>query len=596
LKKNLKDAITSLPDAPGVYMYRNSSGNIIYIGKAKDLKKRVASYFSGTKDLKTTFLVKNIDSLEVIITSSEYEALILENNLIKKHRPKYNINLKDGKTYPVIRLTNEDFPRIFKTRRIINDGSEYFGPYTDVGTADGVLDLIRSLFPIRRCRNMKGRKSPCLYYHMKLCAAPCVGYISEGDYSEYIVQIRELLNGGEDELKRLLEEKMQQSSAALRFEEAAKYRDLIVSVSSLFIRNSVESSSVVMTDYISFAREGMQITYAVFQMREGKLAGRDIVRVDTASSDSDAFSQFLMQYYPQYHLPPEKIVVPVDVSAKLPEQYLNDISSYKISLEAAMSKKDLAVLNMAGENAVFDLNKRVRKSSMSEILKKIRRELGLRNLPKHIEGFDIAQLHGKYPVASLICFREGLPSRSEYRYFRLKSTENIIDDYQSMREAVGRRYRRLLNENKGLPDLLIVDGGPGQVSAAVEMLNLLDIDYPDVIGLAKKEETVYFSDGRKPVVPVQGSEVLRVLQAVRDETHRFATGLNKKLRKKDLKFSLLESIPGVGEKTSRLVMENAGSITELKKMSPQQLNSLTGVNLKLCEKILEVVRSTDSAL
>ncbi|MBN2652680.1 MAG: excinuclease ABC subunit UvrC [Spirochaetales bacterium] len=585
-------SLSDIPSSPGVYLYKDVSGNIIYIGKAKNLKKRVSSYFSGKKDIKTSLLVKRIEDLEFIITNSEYEALLLENNLIKSHKPKYNINLKDGKTYPVVRITNEEFPRVFKTRRIINDGSRYFGPFPNATILDSVLDLIQKEFPIRRCRNIKSHKSPCLYYHLGLCAAPCAGYITKDEYSNIIDEISLILEGNLEKIKQMLKSKMEEFSKVLKFEEAARYRDFLAGVGALFEKQGVEVSSGETKDYVALSREGSHLSFAVFQIYEGRLCGRDIIQLESYSSDDDAFLQFMMQYYPKYHQPPSRIFVESADSLDLLNKFFKETFDSEIELLVPESKRDLSVLKMARENSKFDLNKRLRRVGLSSSLEILKQALKLSVLPSHIEGFDISHFGGKFTIASLVYFKNGVPDKSEYRYFKIKSVGDEIDDYQSIREAVARRYRRVLNEGKHFPDLIVIDGGLGQVSAAKQILEALGCEDFNIVGLAKREDLVIFPDG-KSLKLESGNEGLRLLQHVRDETHRFATNLNKDLRNSELRFSLLEKVPGVGAAYSKVIMEKISSVEELKFMSAEELSELTKVPIRVCRGIVEFFNRVD---
>jgi excinuclease ABC subunit C len=548
---------------------RSSEGEIIYVGKAKVLRNRLSSYFSGRKDIKTRHLVSRIDSIEWILAASEYEALLLENTLIKQHNPKYNINLKDGKSYPSVRVTNEDFPRVFRTRRIIRDGSLYFGPFPSADTVDTYLDLIRKLFPLRRCVTMRKRESPCMYYHIGRCSGPCAGKITKEAYAEYVEEIKKLLSGETEALLSELRAKMAAASEGLRFEEAARLRDAVNAIELFAGRSSAVDFDPEARDYIAWAADGDLVCYIVFQMREGKLSGRDLLRGKLYADEAEALQGFLMSYYGSERLPPPKVFVQALPAAEALEkgmtglepvaQYFERELKSRVEFALPAERRHEVTMNLAAENAREDLAKRRREIGDIPALEELRKELGLSSLPSRIEGFDIAQLSGKHTVASLISFKNGVPDKKNYRYFKIKSLEGAIDDFGAVREAVARRYTRLINEGLDLPDLVLIDGGAGQVSAAKEILDALGVD-SDLAGLAKQNEEIYLPGRADPVVLPKDSPALRVLVAVRDETHRFATGLNQKLRASDLKFGVLEAIEGVGPTRAKRLMSVYGSL------------------------------------
>ena len=577
------------PESPGVYIMRSSGGEIIYVGKAKVLRNRLGSYFSGRKDVKTRHLVSHIESIEWIIAASEYEALLLENTLIKAHNPKYNINLKDGKTYPSVRITNEEYPRVFRTRRIIRDGSLYFGPFPSAETVDVYLDLIKKLFPLRRCAIMRKRKSPCMYYHIGRCSGPCAGKITKGAYAEYVEEIKKLLAGETDALLAELRGKMGEASGALRFEEAARLRDSVTAIELFAGRSSAVDYDPESRDYIAWAADGDLVCYVVFQMRDGRLTGRDLFRGKLYATEDEALQGFLMSYYGAERLPPGKVFV-----QKMPSEGLaglDVIVEYFVrELEARTifalpdGRLHEAAMNLATHNAAEDLAKRRREMGDIPALEELRKALGLVSLPARIEGFDIAQLSGKHTVASLISFRNGVPDKKNYRYFKIRSLKGAIDDFGAVREAVARRYTRLVNEGLDLPDLILIDGGAGQVSAAKEILEALGVD-SDLAGLAKQDEEIYLPGRSGPVVLPKDSAALRVLVAVRDETHRFATSLNQKLRASDLRFGVLEGIEGVGPARARRLMREFGSLESIAAATAEQIAKAGGMALDVAARI-----------
>ncbi|MDR2479915.1 MAG: excinuclease ABC subunit UvrC, partial [Treponema sp.] len=567
----LKAAADDAPTEPGVYIMRGEEGRIIYVGKAKSLRNRHKSYFSGAKDIKTATLLRHVHTIETIIVASEYEALLLENTLIKQHTPKYNINLKDGKTYPVIRITAGDFPRIFRTRHIIQDGSLYYGPFPNIQGVDTLLELVVKLFPLRKCKVMrKQRDGPCMYYHIGRCMAPCCGKISAKEYCCHVERVQKLLSGETESLIVDLTEQMHGASRALQFERAAQLRNAIRAIEDL----AGEGSSVVDhdpegRDYIAWADEGVLASFTVFSMRGGKMTGRELFRTRSAASEAESLELFIAAYYDPSHPPPPKLYLQSvvtetgndsggGVSAASLAGWFRGQFNYEPELitlgKQPAEKHHAAILAMARQNALEDLRKRLKERGAGPALDELATALHLRTRPERIEGFDIAQLDGKHPVASLISFKNGVPDRKNYRYFKLRSVVGVVDDFAAMREAVQRRYSRLIRESRELPDLVLIDGGIGQVNAAREVMDELGMD-SDVVGLAKRDEELWLPRAKKPVVLSRRSEALKVLQFVRDETHRFATGFNQRLRSKDLFFPVLESVEGIGPKRAAAIMK-----------------------------------------
>jgi excinuclease ABC subunit C len=586
--KELKESVHIFPHSPGVYLMRNEKDTIIYIGKAKDLRKRVLSYFTSGRDLKTQVLVKKIRSIEYIVTGNNYEALILENNLIKKWSPRYNINLKDGKSYPVIRITNEDFPRIFKTRRIIQDGSEYFGPFADVGKLDQFLELIEKLFPLRKCRGpLRKRYSPCLYYHIGRCSAPCAGKIDKDAYQVLVSKVRKMLSGDTSEIEASLRKEMKAASGKMQFERAAEVRDTLIALDSVHTNQQVEDFNLEKRDYAACAMREHLCTISVFQMREGKLIGRELFRAETFGNETDVLADFALQYYRETEDVPDYLYVSHDADTELLQGYFDKELAANMQAVKPEDGKHYRILKMALENAVMDVDKRLKSRENLTGLEALKDELGLAILPRRIEGFDIAQLSGKYPVASLISFYNGVPDKKNYRRFHIKTLEGRIDDYEAIREAVARRYTRIINEGLEEPDIILIDGGKGQVNAAREILDSLGLTSVPVFGLAKEFEEIHFADRDVPLRLPIGSEGLKVLQGVRDETHRFATTFNKQLRAKDTGFSLLESIAGIGEVRSRKLMQSFGSLEAIAAATSKEISEKCGLSDKTAKLLLK---------
>lgn len=568
---------------------KDMDDNVIYVGKAKNLKRRVSSYFLPNRDLKTTCLVEKIDHIDYIITGNEYEALVLENNLIKKYTPHYNILLKDGKSYPVIRITNEDFPRIFKTRRIIKDGSKYYGPYAKLGELNTYLDLVAKSFPLRLCSGpLSKRKEACLYYHIGRCSAPCINKISKEEYGKYIRACEDFLSGDDASLIKQVEKEMYDASKRLDFETAAKKRDILEALKGVQSNQMVQDwNDEESKDYVAIEMRSYLTTISIMQFRNGSLIGKALYRSESLGDETETLFSFIVQYYSDGESLPHEIYVSHEIDASLIERFFDENYSHRVEVLLPRDGKHYRILRLAQENATRDIEKRLKETDNTPALEILRKELSLERLPRHIEGFDIAQLSGKYTVASLIVFRDGNPSRSEYRHFSIKSLEGKIDDFESMREAVSRRYSRLLAENAELPDLLMIDGGKGQVNAVLEILEALGIaDRIPVIGLAKEhEELVPPRDGETIRLP-HSNEGLRVLIAVRDECHRFATSFNQRMRSKEASFSLLESIEGMGKKRSERVMKAFGSVERILSLSPEELSKGASIPLDVARRIL----------
>jgi excinuclease ABC subunit C len=585
----LKNFVKTVPRDAGVYIMRDAKNLIIYVGKAKSLRNRLSSYFSGAKDVKTTTLLRRVRTIEYIIAANEYEALLLENNLIKEHKPRYNINLKDGKTYPVIRITNEEFPVVFRTRRIIDDGSSYFGPFPGVETIDRYLNLIDRLFPLRKCRGvLRKRKTPCLYYHMGRCSAPCAGLITADEYREHVERVKSLLSGDTEGLKAELASKMASASTELRFERAAQLRDAIQAIDTFRSEHETIDFDEASRDYVAYAVEGTLCTFVVFQMRTGKMVGRDLYRTNVFASDEEALQDFLFMYYTQDRPPPPAVYVPVGFDLDVISDYFRNELKVPSSFQAPEARSHAAIMNMAAQNAKEDIVRRQRETGDVPALQELQKALGLAVLPARIEGFDIAQLSGKFPVASLVSFRNGVPDKKNYRYFRLRTLGGKIDDFESMREAVGRRYTRLANEGGEFPDLILIDGGIGQVNAAKGILDALELSIP-VIGLAKRDEEIWLPRASGPISLPKSSPALHVLQRVRDETHRFATGLNQRLRSGVLALESLVAIPGIGEVRARRLIEGFGSVESIAEAEVAYIAEKAGIPEDLAREVKETL-------
>ena len=627
----------SAPKTSGVYLWRDEKDIVIYIGKAKSLKNRLSSYFASKRDIKTRILVSRARRIEYIQTDNEYEALLLENNLIKKYKPRYNINLKDGKTYPVLKITNERYPRLFRTRRIQNDGARYFGPFPNVPAVDDFLSLIKRTYTLRQCKRLKKRE-PCLYFHIGRCSAPCADKISETDYRKDIDEIALLLEGDLKKPLAELTEKMKAAAAAREFEKAARIRDGMQAVRALRGQNSVEDMDPEARDYIGWAAEGALITFTVFKMRGGKVVGRDLYRTESLKDEAEVLPEFLIAYYTDPKQTPPHIFVCAGQEYELAEQWFADRLGVKVTITAipledrkqasddtiaasieetesvaattdfiqttalvaaektpvygtAILRRHKAALAMAQFNAKEDAARRVKELGDFPALEELQKILSLDRPPHRIEGFDIAHLHGKYTVASLISFKDGNPDKKNYRIFRLRTTDGIIDDYASMREAVARRYTRLLNEAAELPDLIMIDGGIGQVNAAKAILDALELDIP-LVGLAEKNEELYRPHINKPIVLPRRSAALRVLQRVRDETHRFANTRNNRLRSKEELHLQFEQLPHIGEKRAARLLRSFSSIEKLAAASVEAAAAAARITQAQAEEVIAAARKT----
>ena len=646
VREALHQYALSAPKTSGVYLWRDEKDIVIYVGKAKSLKNRLSSYFASRRDIKTRILVSRARRIEYIQTDNEYEALLLENNLIKKYKPRYNINLKDGKTYPVLKITNERYPRLYRTRRIQNDGARYFGPFPNVPAIDDFLSLVKRTYGLRQCKRLKKRE-PCLYFHIGRCSAPCADKISESDYRKDIDEIALLLEGDLKKPLAELTEKMKAAAAAREFEKAARIRDGMQAVRALRGQNSVEDMDPEARDYIGWAAEGALVTFTVFKMRGGKVVGRDLYRTESLKDEAEVLPEFLIAYYTDPKQIPPHIFVCAGQEYELAEQWFADKLGVNVTITAipldgqkprheadadaaasvpgktavpvaaektpvyaadttdtidvpntayataamspAILRRHRAALEMAQFNAKEDAARRIKELGDFPALEELQKILSLDRPPHRIEGFDIAHLHGKYTVASLISFKDGNPDKKNYRIFRLRTTDGIIDDYASMREAVARRYTRLLNEAAELPDLIMIDGGIGQVNAAKAVLDALELDIP-LVGLAEKNEELYRPHINKPIVLPRRSAALRVLQRVRDETHRFANTRNNRLRSKEELHLQFEQLPHIGEKRAARLLRSFSSIEKLAAASVEAAAAAARITQAQAEEVIAAAR------
>ncbi len=594
----LADKLKHLPKAPGVYQHKDAAGKVLYVGKAKNLRNRVRSYFqeSRPRDGRLRALVAKVEDVEVIVTDTEAEALILENNLIKRLKPRYNVLLKDDKSYPYICIKNERFPRVFPTRRVRKDGSRYFGPYTDVKSMKLMLKTIKSLFKLRSCSlylsegNIRAEKfQPCLDYHIQKCAAPCVGYETEEHYNRSIEQIEKLLNGKTKELLALLEDEMQRLAAEHQFEEAAAYRDRIRAIEKYRERQKVVAEDEADRDLFALAtdREADVGIGVVFVMREGKIIGRrhKTVRPVEGVEDGELMQRLLEDFYAEATFFPDEVLLSHAPAEPGPlEDVLREGRGKKVPLRVPERGDKASLLRMTEANARLLLGEwKLQKEKQDEdrvprSVQALQRDLRLKRLPRRIECFDVSHLGGTGTVASCVVFEDGRPKKGDYRTFKIRSVpQGKPDDYQSMREVIERRYRRTLEENGPWPDLVVIDGGKGQLSAAVESLRAVDVygRFP-VVGLAKRLEEVFVPGDTQPTMIPRTSSALRLLQRARDEAHRFAVTAQRKQRELSTLHTELLEIEGVGAKTSRKLLQAFGSVKRIAATPEAELASVVG--------------------
>ena len=590
-----------VPDKPGVYIYYDQNRTIIYIGKAKSLKYRVRSYFRGkSQDPKTRVLVSKIADMEWIITDSEVEALLLENNLIKQHAPKYNIMLKDDKTYPYICISNETFPRVFFTRNIIQDGSRYYGPYTDQGHIKRLIKTIYKIFPVRTCRKKiedggNPGDEPCLQYHLENCKAPCIGKISKTEYQETIEEIIRFLNGNTQPVISRLTKEMELASQQMEFENAARIRDRL-----LVLKKYTNTQSIVQTDFmnrdvIALAMADHDAIVTIFRLREGVLIGRERFHLKHIEHQGrqEILKDFIRSYYSKTNLFPKEVFIDLENDLQLFEAYLKKISGSLIKIIHPERGKKAKLFTLAQKNAdmlLKDILLQKMKLSIqpSKMVEALQQALNLSVPPLRIEGFDISHFQGKETVASMVYFENGAAKRSEYRKFIIRSVDKP-DDFQSMREVVERRYSRLLKENAILPDLILIDGGKGQLGIAKTVLNDLGLNNIPVIGLAKRLEEVFIPGYSQAQNIPKTSPAVILLRRIRDEAHRFAITFHRDKRGKAMVKSLLDDIPGIGETRRKSLLSTFGSLQEITKQSADDIATKAHIPLKLAVKILETL-------
>ncbi len=584
MQPHLKDIISSLPETPGIYKYFDKEGNLIYIGKAKSLKKRVSSYFNKNhyENRKTAVMVGRIANIQFTLVETEIDALLLENSLIKKFQPKFNINLKDDKTYPFICVKRERFPRIFPTRNPIKDGSEYFGPYASGGMMHTILDLIKTIYPLRNCNLNLSEKNinelkfkTCLEFDIGNCKAPCIGLISEEEYSQNIKNIKSILRGNLSEVKIHLKNLMQSAATDLKFEEAARYKrklDVLENYQSKStivtgILNDVDVFSIVSDEKFAFINylkvsNGIIIQTQTFEVKK-----------KMEESDAELLSLAIAEVRDEYHSTSKEIIVPFDL----------DWSDDKIEITIPKLGDRKKLLELSLKNALYYKKDKLAKYELinpdlkvERILTQMKNDLRLKELPHHIECFDNSNLQGTNPVSACVVFKDAKPSKKDYRIFNVKTVEGP-NDFATMEEVIYRRYKRLLDEGQPLPDLIIIDGGKGQLSSAITSLHKLNLyGKIPVIGIAKRLEELYYPEDEFPLYIDKKSETLKIIQQLRDEAHRFGITNHRNRRSKNTFVTELENIKGIGPETAKMLLKELKSVKKIQEADTELLTNIIG--------------------
>ena len=591
---DLAAKLAQLPDRPGVYLYKDGKGQIVYVGKAASLRSRVRSYFqeSRARDAKTDALVGQIRDLECIVTGNELEALILESNLVKRHRPRYNIILRDDKHYPFLKLTtNEEYPRLVVARRVQRDGAAYFGPFYPATAMRETLRLVRQLFPLRTCRiKIDGKKSrPCLQYYIHRCNAPCTSLETKEGYDRTVREVGRFLGGKNDGLAQELTAQMEAAAGEEKFEQAARLRDRIQALNTVRERQKIISTEDSDQDIVGVVRQGQDACVQLFFVRRGRLLGRESFFFDrlSGSSEGEVLSAFLRQFYARDVVPPQEILLSVDVpEAELTGEWLAGRRGGRVELLAPQRGRKRELVAMAEENAALALQSHLlsRGNRTQAVLEELQRALGLPEPPHRIEAFDVSTFQGGETVASMVVWQDGEMAKDDYKRYRIRTVIGT-DDFAAMHEAVSRRYGRVLETDGVLPDLILLDGGRGQLAAGLKALEAIGLDYVPMVSLAKRAEEVYTPDRLEPLVLDLTSPALHALQKVRDEAHRFAVTYHRKLRTRRTISSVLDQIPGVGPALRTSLLKTLGSARAVRGASVAQLAAVPKVSPKLAARI-----------
>lgn len=605
---NIEEKLGRLPATPGVYIMKNTSGEVLYIGKAKDLRSRVRSYFREAGDGRYTvkFLAAKVADIDYIVTSNEKEALFLEDTLLKQHKPRYNIRLKDSKTYVSIKITmKEPFPRILVTRQRKKDGSRYFGPYVSAREVRETIKFLRRIFPLCTCSSseFRNRARPCLDYQLGLCSAPAVGYITEAAYRELIDNAIMFLEGRNRELLKKLKEKMSEAAASLEFEKAARFRDRIQAIEGMLEEQKVVTHKATDQDVFAFVREKDSLALQTLFIREGRLvSGSDYLFHDAGLPDEEVLSSFIAQYYRGDRIVPDELIVPVALEDRdVIEEWLSEKKGRKVSVILPERGDKTKLLKMAEANAAEALRKRYAASSVKAgIMEELKGRLHLRATPTRIEAYDISNIGGKHPVGAMVTFKNGTPDKNSYRLFKIRGLAGP-DDYAMMQQVLSRRFRKTEDEKEnGLetPDLVLMDGGKGQLNIALQVMEELgvkgvevralakDRDDPDAVkrGVKSKGERIFLPNVKDPIFLREGSKPDLLLRRIRDEVHRFAISYHRKLRSKEMA-SLIEKVPGIGDKRKKALFDRFGDLEAMVNAGVPELMEVPGINEKLALEI-----------
>ena len=597
-----KDKVKQVPTKPGVYFFKNEGGEIIYIGKAKHLRNRVKSYFQNSKhqSAKNISMIKRIADIEWIVVGSEVEALLTEANLIKKHQPHYNINLRDDKSFPYIRITKEPYPRVFITREIIRDGSKYFGPYTDVRHLRRSLKAVHSIFPVRSCDYLINKKSIndkkvslCLDYHIKKCQGPCEGMVDEIDYNKMIKQVIQFLQGRTKETELYIKNQMDNASSIMRFEDAGIYRDQLHAIKKFKEQQRKVAADFEDRDVFSLAKDEDYGIAVIVRIRNGRITSREKISLrNIDESDEVMMETILTRFYLESDFIPKEISLPATPKNK--DQLTNWLKQKRggaIKLQIPQKGERAKEVRLAFQNAKLLLgewliNRKKRMELVPKMISQLQDDLHMKVPPRKIEAFDISHLGGTNTVASLVCFVDGKPRKSLYRKFKVKTVDGI-DDFASMREIVSRRYKRVKKEGKSLPDLILIDGGKGQLSMAVSALRELGLDYLPIVGLAKRLEEVFIPGSSDAQSIHKQSPGLILLRRIRDEAHRFAITFQKQQRTKTISKSIFHNIKGVGDKRVKKLLLIYKDLKTIAKLKPANIQRDIGVSEVIAKTIIK---------
>lgn len=601
MDSKLKEKLLSLPTTSGVYLMKDKNQNIIYVGKAKNLKRRVNSYFIHTnKNLKTEKLVSNIENFDYILTASELDAFVLENNLIKKYQPHYNILLKDSKTFPYIKInTKKIFPKIETTRIVKKDGSKYFGPYFAGASIKEVVELINSAFKVRTCNlklsETKPQKRECLKYSMGLCSAPCTLKVTNKEYMEEIKRVTNFLNGNVEEIEEILKQKMNTASENLQFERAIELREQLKILERLKHKYTTQFPNMEDSDVIGYYSNGINATVCVLLIRNGKMFGSNSYNLTNLAEDKELVSSFIQQYYGETSFVPKQILVGCEVVDRaVVEEYLEKVSSHKVEIQEVQKGTKRKLVDIATSNAKEYLEK-----SLGQILVKENRTIGacnrlkdilqLKDVPYRMECYDISNISGTFKVASMVVFINGEPAKKHYRKFIIKTVEGS-NDFASLQEALTRRIKELSGEDVSFsykPNLIVIDGGKGQLSSVKEIFDKYNVTDIELISLAKREEEVFTTRNNIPVVMKKSDIALQLLQRIRDEAHRFAITFHRSLRGKNMIKSELENITGVGKVKMKNILKSFENLDDLRTAGIDRLMQIEGINESLAKNIYQ---------